>query len=57
MNATRQRRFEVYIGSRKITEVYADADLRAVDVRRSLIGHDGMPQGDVARASHPEELR
>jgi hypothetical protein len=66
----KQRRFEVYIGKRHIDTVHADEDIRAADLRRSLINHDGLPStisvyrcndrntafDDVARFSHPDEL-
>ncbi len=66
----KQRRFDVYIGPRRINEVYFDEDMTAAEVRRSLINHDGLPStisvyrnnerctayDSVARASHPEEL-
>lgn len=65
----KQRKFEVYIGSRKIDIIWSDGDLMAADVRRSLINHDGYPPtisvyrnnadqsafDSVARVSHPDE--
>ena len=66
----KQRRFEVYIGKSHLDTVYADEDIRAADLRRSLINRDGLSStisvyrcnerntafDDVARYSHPDEL-
>lgn len=64
-------RFDVYVTHHHIDNVWADADLSAQSVRKSLIEHDGYPSTisvyknavgrarftDCARASHPEELK
>ena len=66
-----QRRFDVMIGKRLVEQVYYSSDMSALDVRRSLIEHDGMSNqisvyrnnasntayDSVARFTHPEELK